>query len=209
MTQLVMVPAKAAREKTFGEAPVGTGPYKFARWNRGREISLTIHDGYWGKKPSITEFIVRVIPDPQTQIAALQTGEIDLVLDLVAGNRRNSPPGSSPFRRQNSATFNSTRIRRKWQTQVRLALNLAVDKKPSPRPSTWDMDAPWTAASRQGNVGLKPKLKPFPYDPKRARQLLKEAGYPDGSNWSFMRHRQISQGRETSEVVAAQLRKSA
>jgi peptide/nickel transport system substrate-binding protein len=208
MTQLVMVPAKAAREKTFGEVPVGTGPYKFVRWNRGREIGLTIHEGYWGKKPTITEFIVRVIPDPQTQIAALQTGEVDLVLDLLPEQAKLAPRFISvPATEFSYIQFNAHK-KEMANPKVRLALNLAVDKETLAKTIYLGHGRPMDAQHlAKGMLGYNPTLKPFPYDPKRARQLLKEAGYPDG--FELVLHAPIGRylkGEETSEVVAAQLK---
>jgi peptide/nickel transport system substrate-binding protein len=71
--------------------PIGTGPYKFVRWDRGRDIVLAVNENYWREKPSIREFAVRVIPDAQTQISALQAGEIDLVLDLLPEQAKLAP----------------------------------------------------------------------------------------------------------------------
>jgi peptide/nickel transport system substrate-binding protein len=208
MTQLVMVPPKAAREKSFGEAPVGTGPYKFVRWNRGREITLAIHDGYWGKKPSIGEFTVRVIPDPQTQIAALQSGEIDLVLDLLPEQAKLAPKFLSvPATEFSYIQFNAHK-KELANPKVRIALNLAVDKETLAKTIYLGHGRPMYAQHlAKGMLGYNPKLKPYPYDPKRARQLLKEAGYPDG--FELVLHAPIGRylkGEETSEVVAAQLK---
>ena len=208
MTQLVMVPPKAAREKTFGEAPVGTGPYKFVRWNRGREIALVIHEGYWGKKPSIREFTVRIIPDPQTQISALQAGEIDLVLDLLPEQAKLAPRFLSvPATEFSYIQFNAHK-KEMANPKGRIALNLAVDKETLAKTLYLGHGRPMDAQHlSKGMLGYNPSLKPFPYDPKKARQLLKEAGYPDG--FELVLHAPIGRylkGEETSEFVAAQLK---
>jgi peptide/nickel transport system substrate-binding protein len=208
MTQLVMVPAKAAREKSFGESPIGTGPYKFVRWNRGRDILLAAYDGYWGKKPTIAEFTVRVIPDSQTQIAALQSGEIDLVLDLLPEQARLAPKLLSvPATEFSYIQFNSHK-KELANPKVRIALNLAVDKETLAKTIYLGHARPMDAQHlAKGMLGYNPKLKPYPYDPKRAKQLLAEAGYADG--FELVLHAPIGRylkGEETSEVVAAQLK---
>jgi peptide/nickel transport system substrate-binding protein len=208
MTQLVMVPPKAAREKNFGVSPVGTGAYKFVRWDRGREITLAVNEGYWREKPAIKEFAVRIIPDPQTQIAALQTGEIDLVLDLLPEQAKLAPKFISvPATEFSYIQFNAHK-KEMADPRVRIALNLAVDKETLAKTIYQNHARPMDAQHlAKGMLGYNPNLKPFPYDPKRARQLLKEAGYPDG--FELVLHAPIGRylkGEETSEVVAAQLK---
>jgi peptide/nickel transport system substrate-binding protein len=208
MTQLVMVPPKAAREKSFGDAPIGTGAYKFVRWNRGREIALGSYEAYWGKKPPITEFMVRVIPDAQTQIAALQSGEVDLVLDLLPEQAKLAPKFLSvPATEFSYVQFNAHK-KELANPKVRIALNLAVDKETLAKAIYLGHARPMDAQHLSKEMlGYNPRLKPFAYDPKRARQLLKEAGYPDG--FDLVLHAPIGRylkGEETSELIAAQLK---
>ena len=208
MTQLVMVPPKAAKEKNFGEAPIGTGAYKFVRWDRGREITLAMNESYWAKKPSIKEFVVRIIPDAQTQIAALQAGEIDLVLDLLPEQAKLSPKFISvPATEFSYIQFNAHK-KEMADPRVRIALNLAVDKGTLAKTIYLGHGRPMDAQHlAKGMLGYNANLKPYPYDPKKARQLLKEAGYPDG--FDLVLHAPIGRylkGEETSEFVAAQLK---
>jgi peptide/nickel transport system substrate-binding protein len=208
MTQLVMVPPKAASEKTFGDAPVGTGPYKFARWDRGRDIALAVHETYWGKKPAVSEFVVRVIPDAQTQISALQAGEIDLVLDLLPEQAKLAPRVISvPATEFSYIQFNAHK-KELANPKVRIAMNLAVDKETLAKSLYLGHAQPNHAQHlSKGMLGYNEKLKPFPYDPKKARQLLKEAGYPNG--FDLVLHAPIGRylkGEETSEFIAAQLK---
>lgn len=208
MTQLVMVPPKAANEKTFGEAPIGTGAYKFARWERGREIVLAVNETYWGKKPAIREFVVRVIPDAQTQISALQAGEIDLVLDLLPEQAKLAPRFISvPATEFSYIQFNAHK-KEMANPKVRVAMNLAIDKETLAKSLYLGHGQPNHAQHlSKGMLGYNGNLKPFPYDLKKARQLLKEAGYPNG--FEVVLHAPIGRylkGEETSEFVAAQLK---
>ncbi len=208
MTQLVMVPPVAAKDKSFGVMPIGTGPYKFVRWDRGREIVLAVNESYWREKPSIKEFAVRVIPDAQTQISALQAGEVDLVLDLLPEQAKLAPKFVSVPATEFSYIGFNTYKKELADPRVRIALNLAIDKailaKTIYQGHARPMDAQHLA---QGMLGYNAKIKPYPYDPKRARELLKEAGYPDG--FELVLHAPIGRylkGEETSEFVAAQLK---
>ena len=80
---LAMVPPKAAAEASFAEKPVGTGPTSSSSWDRGREITAKRFDGYWGTKPDDRRIRRPHHPERQTALSALQTGEVDLVLDLL------------------------------------------------------------------------------------------------------------------------------
>ncbi len=208
MTQLVMVPPKAASQKSFGERPVGTGPYKFMAWERGRDITLLANEEYWGKKPVVKQFVVRVIPDPQTQLSALQAGEVDLVLDLLPEQARLAPKFiSAPATEFSYIQFNAHK-KELADPRVRVALNLAIDKQTLAKTIYQGHARPMDAQHlAKGMLGYNPKIKPFPYDPQKARQLLKEAGYPDG--FEVVLNAPIGRylkGEETAEFVAAQLK---
>jgi peptide/nickel transport system substrate-binding protein len=207
MTQLVMVP-KAAAEKTFGERPVGTGPYKFMAWERGRDITLVVNPDYWGKQPPIKQFVVRVIPDAQTQISALQAGEVDLVLDLLPEQAQLAPKFlSAPASEFSYIAFNTYK-KELSDPRVRIAMNLAVDKVTLAKSLYLGHAVPNHAQHlAKGMLGYNPELRPFPYDPQKARQLLRDAGYPNG--FEVVLHAPIGRylkGEETSEFVAAQLK---
>ena len=208
MTQLVMVPPKAAKEKSFGVNPVGTGPYKFVRWDRGREIVLTANEDYWREKPSINAFTVRVIPDAQTQLSALQAGEIDLVLDLLPEQAKLTPKFISVPATEFSYIQFNTYMKELADPRVRVALNLAIDKTTLAKAIYQGHGRPMDAQHlSKGMLGYNADLKPYPYDPKRARELLKAAGYPNG--FAVTLNAPIGRylkGEETAEFVAAQLK---
>src|SRR4051794_5703625 len=65
-------------EDAFKLSPVGAGPYKFVSYKPGVELVLEAFDGYWRKKPSVQQLVMKVIPDEATRLAALKRGEIDI-----------------------------------------------------------------------------------------------------------------------------------
>ena len=101
-----IISAKAKTDpkiKEFGEqfnkhaasrAPIGTGPYKFEKWESGREIVLTRNDDYWGKKPYLDKIVYRVITDSTAALTALKAGEVDLQprLQPIQYNEQTSGP---------------------------------------------------------------------------------------------------------------------
>lgn len=78
---IIVSPATAADNKT---RPVGTGPFKFARWNRGDRLEFERNAEYWGPKPALAKAVFRFIGDPQAQVAALRAGDIDAFTNLSA-----------------------------------------------------------------------------------------------------------------------------
>lgn len=78
---IIVSPATAADNKT---KPIGTGPFKFARWNRGDRLEFERNDGYWGQKLALAKAVFRFISDPQAQVAALRAGDIDAFTNLSA-----------------------------------------------------------------------------------------------------------------------------
>lgn len=78
---IIVSPATAADNKT---KPVGTGPFKFARWNRGDRLEFERNAEYWGPKPALAKAVFRFIGDPQAQVAALRAGDIDAFTNLSA-----------------------------------------------------------------------------------------------------------------------------
>ncbi len=78
---VIVAPASAANNKTN---PIGTGPFKFVRWNRGDRLEFERFDGYWGEKPTLAKATFRFIADPQAQVAALRAGDVHAQTNLSA-----------------------------------------------------------------------------------------------------------------------------
>lgn len=172
--------------EAFGQAPVGTGPYQFEDWVIGDHVTLKAFPDYWGGTPKLDQVVWRFIPEQAARIAALETGEVDLITNLTAGVRpqiENNPdlevlwsPGLRMF-----GTFFDTRLDHPVaDAKVRRALNYAVDK--DGLVALFDGDAVKLHGQLQieSVLGWNPDVDPFDYDPDKARALLAEAGYPDG-----------------------------
>jgi peptide/nickel transport system substrate-binding protein len=190
LTNLGMMPPKYAKEKGiqhFSQNPVGTGPYKFVRWTRGQEIVLEANTEYWKGAPGIKTLVFKIIPDPSTRVAALLSGAIDL-LGHVA-------PEDVPVLQANtSLKVQSTPILRfQWtylsdamtkgsplaDKRVRQAVNHAVNTPRIIKDILGGYGTP-TVALNPLHFGYNPNVKPYPYDPAKAKALLKEAGYANG-----------------------------
>ncbi|MDQ7910111.1 ABC transporter substrate-binding protein [Phytohabitans sp. ZYX-F-186] len=208
MTSIPMVSPASAQQQSFGhEVVVGTGPYTFKSWQRGREIQLERHDGYWAEKPSIPAFTVRVVPDAQTALSALQAGEVDLVFDLFPEQSALAPQVKEVQASDFSYVAFNTYKKELSDPRVRRAMNLAVDKESLAKTIYQGHASPNQAQHlAKGMLGFSPGLAPFPYDPEQAKRLLAEAGYPDGFDLEL--HVPIgrySKGEESADFVAAAL----
>ncbi len=164
--------------------PVGTGPYKFVEWLPNERIVFEVNEDYWGDRPTIDQVIFRQVPEDAARTAMLHTGEIDIALNLPPADL-NSLAANPEVEVVQSDSLTIVHSEMK-QTQppfsipeVRLAMNLAVDKQAIIETIMNGAGSePLSPAlpSTQGYVAL----EPFPYDPERAKELLAEAGYPDG-----------------------------
>lgn len=183
-----------------GRAAIGTGPWRFLRWQHGERLELARNDDYWGERPAFARVTVRYIVSDAARIAALLSGSVALI-DAV-------PPADLDGLRRNAAV-------RLWQaptvTYIYLGLDVARDANPSVRlPRGMPVHNPFkdrrvraalaAALDRElliekilsgsgepanqfvpaGSVGFDPGIAPLRHDPQRARRLLAEAGYPDG-----------------------------
>jgi peptide/nickel transport system substrate-binding protein len=174
-------------ESGFRKAPVGAGPYKFVSFNPGIELVLEAFEGYWRKVPSVKRLVLRSIPDESTRAAALKRGEVDVAYYF-------NGPIAEDIRRTPGLTLTATRTNgvlwlmfpEQWtpgspwaDRRVRLAASLAIDRQAINEAESLGFSGP------TGNIVPRHQefavaIPPDPYDPKRARALLAEAGYPNG-----------------------------
>ena len=185
---LFIVNERAVREQGefYGRNPVGTGPMRLSNWVTGVSLELSRFDDYWGNTPRVRNMILRIIPDPSTRLIALEAGEIDINLSVAPTDVGfvSANPNLQIHRSMNVATeyigFNFQRPPFD-DVRVRHAINYAVDTETVVR----------VAYMGTGGVANGPinsmvwasaadRLEPFTFNQARARQLLAEAGYPNG-----------------------------
>ena len=210
LLQLAQLPVIApGTGETVGENPVGTGPYMFESWDRGQQITAVRNPSYWGEAPSIDAFSVRFIPDKQTSLAALQAGEIDLVLDILPEQVALVPqPLSVPATEYSYMTINAHRPELS-PPEVRIAMNLAVDKALISETLYEGFARPNNAQHLSpGMLGFNPDIGPFPYDPDGATAMMEEFGYNEDNPLRVDIYAPIGRylrGVETAQVVAQNL----
>ena len=155
--------------------PVGTGPYKFVKWDVGKQIIVERFDGYWGNQPQAEKGIYMFRSESAVRAAMVATGEADIAPNIAVQDANNPDMDYSFFNSETSRfriqmekpPFNDIRVRQ--------ALNYAIDRD-AIRGSILSKDVmPSTQLVVPSINGHNPNLKVWPYDPEKAKKLLDEA----------------------------------
>jgi peptide/nickel transport system substrate-binding protein len=183
----ILPPKYTAEKGNQGMAlrPVGTGPYRFVSLVKDDQMVVEAFDRHWRGAPSVPRIVFKAIPEPFTRTAALRNGEVDLITTV---------PPTLARELEKVGGIKVQRVPSTWQiylglnalkkplsdVRVRQAMNYASDVDTLIR-TVLDgngrrQDGPFTPAM----FGHDPGVKGYRPDPARARQLLAEAGYPDG-----------------------------
>jgi peptide/nickel transport system substrate-binding protein len=198
-------------EDEFVNKPVGTGPYKFVAWKLGEYIDIEANENYWGQKPPIKQARFRFVKEDTTRVAMLKTGEVDMIMStpypLVkeiesAGFKTSRLPTHPPT----SIQFHNANPEVPWyDKRVRLAIAYAIDGDFIAKNLFQGIPGRYARLS-PGELGYDPELKPYPYDPKKARELLAQAGFGKGFEMPlYYFSGRIAGQKETAEAVSLYL----
>jgi peptide/nickel transport system substrate-binding protein len=170
----------------FNADPVGSGAYRFARWLRGDRIVLEANPSYYGAAPKIKELVLKIIPDGNTTESQLRTGEAQLGMEITQSTFNDLANDSHVTRQLVSAPsysavyFNTSRPGL-TDARVRRAIALAINRPEIIRDETSGTATLAIADLTPFSWAYDPSLKPTPYDPAQAKQLLDAAGWAVGS----------------------------
>jgi peptide/nickel transport system substrate-binding protein len=178
------------RGKNFdSDPPVGTGPWKVVSYTPGQSVVLDRNESYWGTKPQAQRLNIRFLPDPQTRVEALKSGQVDFVVDLPA-NATSTLEADKSFRvlrskpgRQFLIYINKNEGRVGADQAVRQAVSLALNTKDyvqvvfegNGEPGRWM--APQAILGNAANTVAAPT-----FDPKQAASVLDSAGWKAGAD---------------------------
>ncbi|HEU5139212.1 MAG TPA: ABC transporter substrate-binding protein [Bacillales bacterium] len=203
--------------KDYGKHPVGTGAYKFVEWKPNNTITLKKYEDYWKDGlPKLDRVIFKVIKSNRARLTALENGEIDLMLGLnpsdikeVKGKKDLQVFYRPPL---NIGYLGLTVTREPFgNVKVRKAMNYAINKKEIV--NAFYADAAKVAVSPLPPTiaGFNSELDPYEYNPEKAKQLLAEAGYPDGFKmelWAMPVPRPyMPNGKKIAQAMQADLKK--
>jgi peptide/nickel transport system substrate-binding protein len=174
-------------EDAYRKAPVGAGPYKFASFTPGVELTVDAFPDYWRKAPQVKRLVMRSIPDESTRAAAVKTGEVDLAY-LFGGPIAQDLQRSPGIRVVAPLLYGIYWLdfldqwdpKSPWHDRrVRQAASLAIDRNAINQAEMLGLGkAAGAFVPPEFDFAL--KMEPPAYDPKRAKQLLVEAGFPNG-----------------------------
>lgn len=183
-----LLEGKDLNNDEFNQKPIGTGPFKVVEWKKDDRIVLEANEEYFLGRPKLDRIIIRVIPDPVVRMQEFEAGGIDLV---------DSPPLEQVSRYENdpdytvikasTPSYNYFGFRLDKEPfndkQVRLAISHAVDYDSIIEKVLYGYAVRATGPWPPNSWATNPEVKPYPYDPEKARQILEEAGWtpgPDG-----------------------------
>jgi peptide/nickel transport system substrate-binding protein len=198
----------------FATNPIGTGPYVLEEWVKDDHITLRKNPSYWGEEPKIDVLTFLTVPDISSRVATLLAGEADIATDLQPAtvqeveNREGLSVVSRPGMRSVFLLFNTQIESPVTDRRVRQAINYAVDKD-----VIIESILDGFGKKLEGQVlseeywGYQAALEAYPYDPAKAKELLAEAGYPDGFDLRIVSPRgRYMMDAEISQAVAGQLK---
>lgn len=182
-----ILPPKAGRNgHNFHQHPIGTGPYRFVRWIPGEVLEVEQAGGHWsGRQPRAQRILWKPIPEASTRLAELRTGAAQLITNVSPLQAASLNARGTRLERMASvgSQFVSLNMLKKPElrdVRVRQALNYAVNKEAIIASLLRGYAVPLGGPFGRGTQGYNPDLKPYPFDPARARALLAEAGYEQG-----------------------------
>ncbi len=175
----------------MAKEPMGTGPFKFAKWVPGDRLELEAYEDYWGGAPEVDRVVIRQIPEGATRVASLLAGETQIIeevpVDLIP--KIEQTDGVEIAAVESTVGLALTMDTRKPpfdNPKVREALDYAIDK-----PLILEQMLKGKGTLLKGQLltsntfGHNPNLQPRPYDPEKAKQILAEAGFPNGFETSI------------------------
>ncbi len=172
----------------FQKAPIGAGPFKFVSMTPGVEVTLEANEKYWRKTPNVKRIVMKMVKEGTTRVAMLKRGEAQVayLVEGALGEEVKRDPnlrlefsgGIAPFWVDFLNGLNDPKS--PWHNpKVRLAANYAIDRKAISEAETLGA-SPITGSIIPREFEYALPVDPVPYDPQKAKQLLAEAGYPNG-----------------------------
>jgi peptide/nickel transport system substrate-binding protein len=193
LVKLSIVP-KAYVEKVgdqkFNQEVMGSGPYKLKAWQRGVQTALEANPAYWRGKPPFANVTFRAVPDTSTRIADLRSGRADIIRNL-------SPDDAEALKSEKSVqllTAPTERIAYLFvnaqagptkDKRVRQAIAMAIDRDTIITALQQGYARPANIVLTPANFGYVPDVPGWPFDPAKARALIKEAG-ATGAKLTFL-----------------------
>lgn len=209
----MIVPPKYVAEKGgqgFGAAPIGTGPFRMTAYENKVSVTLEPNPGYWGGAPKLDRVIYRFIVEPNTQVAELQAGRIDIASNVpVAATPTIEKAANLNLVSITGPTVTVARFNTKTgpttDERVRKAIIMAVDRDAIVKQILQGQAKPVVSFQSTLSFGYDPSQKPVPFDPAGAKKLLAEAKVPAGTTVTLDFPSNDTTFREVAQAIAGYL----
>ena len=203
VTAIVPAPVGPA----FDQGPVGSGPWRFVRWSHDDEIVLAANENWWGGRPGADSLRIRIIPEPLTQAAEYEAGNLSVVEVPLGETRRWEERHADELQRRPGlkalyVAINTTRGPLR-DVRVRRALNHAVDVPALLETVMGGRGVAAAGAIPPGLVGHDSSRARYRHDPAEARRLLAEAGHADGLSLRLWRTQRAELARVAQVIQQA------
>jgi len=168
----------------FANNPVGTGPFKFVSVTRGQRLELTKNESYWAGAPKLDKLILRPIPDATARVAAIRSGEVNWI--------EVPPPDDVASLKGDGFQILTNQYDHIWpwifdtsqkpwnDVRVRQAAEYAINRDAMAKTLLHDTAQPAAQLTPPANASYSKADDMYGYDPAKAKQLLADAGYPNG-----------------------------
>ncbi|CAH0172813.1 ABC transporter substrate-binding protein [Roseomonas sp. CECT 9278] len=183
-----------------GRVAIGTGPYRFGSWTPREQFTVERNDTYWGTRPAWARVVRREIANPAARVAQLRTGQVDMIVRVPAADvpTLERDRAIAVLKAETVYVFNLALDQREPTPQVtardgsrlptnpyrdarvREAIDLAIDRRALAEVAMEGLGTPVSQMVTPGIFGFNPTLTVPTPNVARARQLLAEAGYPNG-----------------------------
>lgn len=214
-----LLEGKDLARSELNRRPVGTGPYKFKRWITGQRIELERFENYFEGRPNIKKYIARIIPDMSTMFLELKFGGIDYMGLTPAQYKLKADTEyfKERFQKFRYPAFGYTYLgfnlldERFKDRRVRQAIAHAIDREKLIKGVLLGYGRPCTGPFPPDSWAYNKNIKGYPYDPVKALELLKEAGWTRGDDGLLRKEGKpfrftvlVNQGN-TQRLMAAQI----
>lgn len=197
-------------DAAFNRKPVGTGPFKFVSWVSGDSITYERFDKYWGKTSEYKTLLLRILPDLSARMMAVENGDVDIALILlptfteklkageVPGVDLYAVPGVYMYWLAMNENFEPFK-----NLKVRQAIAHAVDTS-QVAAASWGANCTVLSSIAPKSCWGYKEAEPFEYNIAKAKELLKEAGYPNGFEVTYIVS-EVTNPSNAAEAVQALL----
>lgn len=201
-----IIPAKEATAPKLPDKPTGSGPFVMQKWQHGERMTLVKNPYYWQQgKPYVDQVQLVVIGEDNSRVLQLRSGDIDAMIN-VPYNQMAQLAANPDIRTGSANVFRgdfvmlNTKVKPLDDERVRQALNYAVDKQGLVQGVLFGNGE--VAADAMPVMAYNDtSLKPYPHDLAKARELLKQAGLPDGFSATML----VPSGDAAAQQVGAAL----